>query len=100
MAFFPEPPTTISSMTDWGTYANDLMAGQFGLLFLIAFFIVVMGSTNRFGTKRSLITSLFLTFVLSVLAFVLGWATEVIVLFFMGALIFVLMFYHLNDTVL
>lgn len=93
----PLPYSNITSLVLWAQYANDTTGGYLGMIILSAFFVVAFAVTSAAGIRKSVLSSLFLTFLTSILLFLMGIIADMWVMLTLGGLLITIAYYLLKD---
>lgn len=85
MVFNYTLPTNVTSFSDIGVYLNDISTGYFGFLLIAALFFICVISFSNWNMRTNLLTSSWIGFLASLLLWLMGWSSFVLVIVFMIA---------------
>ena len=69
------PDANFTDFTSWGTYSNSLTDGAFGPGILMAWWLIIFLALRQYPPEKGFMTASFLTSLLSILFYVMGWVT-------------------------
>lgn len=76
--YYPEPDGT--TFVDLFSYANTVTNDLWGAVSLLTFYFIIFASLRFYGTDKALVTASFLTFLISVLFYLMSWVADWVVL--------------------
>lgn len=66
-------PTNLTGLKDLGTYANTVTLGWFWNIILFSLFCTIFFALKSYTAYRAFATASFITWLISLLLFVIGW---------------------------